>query len=362
MTTWSEVKRWSGAKVAEAGEALVADVKVLERANDDLRDRAVPDSLVGLSAWAARIKQRSLVSIMEEHVEGARTYAKAVLRAEVRVSALEEVIVQVEHDAKTQEFAVNGDGSVVDIATPRTFETPRQADAWSQQRMRLLDALVERVGQVLTEALEIDSALEDARPDDAFADAGPQGVVDPLARREWEQMSDEERRAVLEEMTARLAEEYGLEDIDLVIEDLEDRDGDGVDDDPSMDSHGFYRDKDRSVHLDSNELDDPDIINTLAHELRHGMQHEVARDNDPNPIDDGLIGLGIKDDPWDPPPGVSRDDAERWAENFDDYKQAEDDFDAYYNQPVEVDAREAGEDYLEDLTREELEELQEASR
>ncbi len=174
-------------------------------------------------------------------------------------------------------------------------------------------------------------------------------------------MSDDERRATLEEMAETLADDYGLDDFEIRYEDLEDEDGDGADDDPQTNSHGSWSDDDRVLRIDVNDLDDPAIINTMAHEVRHAGQHENVRDADPGLIDQALIDAGLKDDPFDPPPGVHREQVEDWRDNFDDYQRAEDDFDDYWNQPVEADARESGEDYLDDLTGEDLEEHREAA-
>ncbi|MCW2792098.1 MAG: hypothetical protein JWO76_1196, partial [Nocardioides sp.] len=235
-------------------------------------------------------------------------------------------------------------------------------DAYTQGRIVERDALVARIQSVLDKAYEVDSALVQARPDDAFNDAGPHGVVDPEVERDWSTMSDAERRAVLEHMARELADKYGVDDFDVIIEDLEDRDGKDGDDDPSLDYHGFWSEDDKGLHLDSNELSDPDLINTMAHEVRHAAQHEMIRDANPGLIDQALIDAGIKDDPFHPPPGVSAQDVEDWKENFDDYHSPEDDFDAYHDQPVEADARDSGEQYLDDLTPEDLDHEREEAR
>lgn len=355
MISYGDLKQWRADAVGQAGEALRADLHQLELAVDAVRDEVVPGSWFGLAEMLARARQQQLVKTMDTHIEGARALVTAIFRAEGKVSAIHELVVDLEGDAKVQEFTIGYDGTVTDTAGPQTFDTPRQADAYTEQRTALRDALVDRIEAVLTTAYEVDSALESARPDDAFNDAGPHGVVDPQVARDWASMSEEERRAVLEQMANELAEEYGLDDFTVYIEDLEDEDGDGVDDEPGLDLHGYWSEGDKGLHLDSNELDDPDLVNTMAHEVRHAAQHELARDANPGWWDQRMIDLGINDDPWDPPAGVTREDANDWADNFDDYKRAEDDFDAYHDQPVEADAREAGEAYLDDLTPDELE-------
>lgn len=58
---------------------------------------------------------------------------------------------------------------------------------------------------------------------------------------------------------------------------------------------------------------------------------------------------------WDPPEGVTRDDAREWRDDFDDYHAPEDDFAAYESQPVEADARASGAEYIDDLDADDLE-------
>lgn len=362
MITYGDLKNWQAAAVGEAGDQLRADLHQLEKANDALRDRAIPGSWVGLSVVFARARQQRLTATMDAHIAGARKLVTAIFQAEGKVAAIHELVVDLEHDAQAQEFSIGADGTVTDTAGTKTFESPNAADAYSAQRVVQRDALVDRVESLLKTAYEVDSALEAARPDDAFNDAGPKGVVDPQVARDWDAMSQDERRAVLEQMARELADEYDLDDFDVVIEDLEDQDGDGKDDEPTLDLHGFWSNDDMSLHLDENELDDPDLINTMAHEVRHAAQNELVDDANPGLIDQALIDAGLKDDPFHPPEGVTRDDVEDWKNNFDDYKSAEDDFDAYYNQPVESDARDAGEAYLDDLTADELERHREEAR
>lgn len=79
--------------------------------------------------------------------------------------------------------------------------------------------------------------------------------------------------------------------------------------------------------------DDPAAaLETYAHEFRHSYQREqVNVHNKPqfiNQVDDPV-------------------QADEWSRNFQDYKRPEEDFDAYWNQPVEQDAR----DFAEELVR-----------
>jgi hypothetical protein len=84
---------------------------------------------------------------------------------------------------------------------------------------------------------------------------------------------------------------------------------------------GEYDPAQHSIHINSDLVsnDDPrQAVDTLAHESRHAFQYHAINN-----------------------PGAHFDDAkvEAWRQNFSDYKEPGDDFEAYWNQPVEVDAR-----------------------
>ncbi len=350
MVDYGNLRDWSADGLVTASSTLRSDVATLERARDAVEDEAVPGSWLGLTSLFARFRKLALVSSMDEHLEGVRRFERAIYQASGPVGAITTLVTDLDHDARSQGFEIGHDGSVTDVAPPRTFESAALADAHTQERIGLRDALVARVATVLDQAYDVDSTLVHARPDGSFSSDGPQGVVDPQVARLWSEMSEEERRTALEEMAEDLADAAGLEDFEIRFEDLEDQDGDGVDDNPDTDSHGSWSEDDRVLRLDVNDLDDPDLINTMAHEVRHAVQHQAVDD-----LPDDA------DDPFDPPPGATRDDVEDWRDNFDDYTSPADDFDGYYNQPVESDARDAGDDYLDDLTGEDVERYREES-
>lgn len=70
----------------------------------------------------------------------------------------------------------------------------------------------------------------------------------------------------------------------------------------------------------------PSLVNTLNHESRHGFQHQMVDD-----LNAGLLQ------------GNEKAQAEMFADNFSHYKSLDSDFDGYWNQAVEVDARHHGE-------------------
>ena len=81
---------------------------------------------------------------------------------------------------------------------------------------------------------------------------------------------------------------------------------------------------------------------------------------------------------WEDPEyhhGMTPEEVQEWEDNFDDYESApseedweedpeaaQEQYDRYFEQPVEVDAREEGAEFVEGMTPEELERLLEASK
>ena len=192
----------------------------------------------------------------------------------------------------------------------------------------------------------------------------PQDVQD-----RWATMSDAERRAALQQIANELAQKYGIPAPTIQFEDLDDSEGNSL---------GYWSESQKKLVIDSTDVADPtNAINTIAHEMRHAGQHEMIRDASPGVLDSLLIGLGLKQDRFSADhPGVTKEQVREWEENFDNYNspptQAELDaisdpaererfrqakWDAYLNQPVERDARTAGEDYVNGMTLDKLNQL-----
>ncbi len=157
---------------------------------------------------------------------------------------------------------------------------------------------------------------------------------------------------MIEHVAEQRAEAAGIDELEIRVEDLEDQDGDGVDDDPTTDLRGSWSEGDRVLRIDEGNLDDPTILATVAHEVRHAQQHKA-----------------VDDLPWwwwekyHGPPGVGQPEVEDWRDNFDDYKTSTDDgFEAYHSQPIEADARETGGGFLDDLGKDDLERIREEAR
>ncbi len=350
--TFGDLRSWRSAGVRSASDELRVDILALEKARDVVESDAVPDTWTGLGHWAAVARRAALVGRMTTHIEGLADFERQVYAQVGPVAAIEQAVADILSDAAAQQFSIDGSGTVRDVSPTQTFPNRFEAQEHHDARRRQLSALVARMEDALTDAYAVDSALVAARPHGSFSDAGPDYVVDPEVEREWAEMSDEERRRVLEHIAEQRAREAGVDDFEVRIEDLEDQDGDGVDDDPSTDSRGSWSEDDRVLRIDEGNLDDPTILGTVAHEVRHAEQHKAV---------DDLPWWWWED--YDGPPGVSQEEVEAWRDNFDDYKTSgADGFEAYRDQPVEADARETGGDFLDDLDQEELDRIREEAR
>ena len=350
--TFGDLRSWRAEGVKAASDELRVDILALEKARDAVEADAVPSGWSGVARWAAVIRQVGLVAQMTSHIEGLARFERQVYAQIGPVTRIEQAVQDILSDAAAQDLAVDSAGTVSDVAPRRTFDNQFEAREHQAIRQSAVSALATRVGDVLDDAYAVDSALVAARPEGSFSDDGPEYVVDPEVERDWSSMSDAERRRVLEHIAEQQARDAGVDDFEVRIEDLEDQDGDGKDDDPTTDSRGSWSEGDRVLRIDEGNLDDPTILGTVAHEVRHAQQHKAV---------DDLPWWWWED--YDGPPGVSQEEVEEWRDNFDDYKTSDDDgFDAYRDQPVEKDARETGGDYLDHLDKDDLDRIREEAR
>jgi hypothetical protein len=350
--TWGDVRSWRAAGVTSASDELRVDILALEKARDAVETDAIPASYEGFGRIAAVTRQATLVAQMTTHIEGLADFERQVYAQIGPVTSLESAVQHIDTDAAAQQFSIDSAGTVSDTSPPQTFNNQFERREHQESRTHQLNALVSRMTEVLDQAYAVDSALIAARPHGSFSADGPEYVVDPDVAREWENMSDDERRAVIEEIAEQRAREAGVDDFEVRIEDLEDKNGDGVDDDPTTDSRGSWNEGDRVLRIDEGNLDDPSILGTVAHEVRHAEQHKA-----------------VDDLPWwwwedfDGPPGVSQSEVEGWKDNFDHPKNSQTDgFDAYANQSTERDARETGGEFLDGFDEDDLDRTREEAR
>lgn len=186
-------------------------------------------------------------------------------------------------------------------------------------------------------------------------------------------MTDKERLAILQMMAEDLAVEYGVEPPNFYAADLQDallfRDNLAP-----MNLFGLWSEEGQRIQLaqgpwftvsphtlafDTSDLTDPSIaIDTVAHEMRHAAQHEWARDYESflklTPADQDMIRMGFLEDPF-PHTEVTPAMAGLFGHNLRGYIGPDQNFDAYWEQAVEQDARYASSNYVKNLTVEQFE-------
>lgn len=140
---------------------------------------------------------------------------------------------------------------------------------------------------------------------------------------QWKNMSTEERIKWLEDWYKEQCKKLGIPPVDFNTEDLPDPEG--------KDYGGYYHHGGRfglfrnmTIDIDNIKDDDPfDVMETIAHETRHEYQHYLIEHPDKRPSN------------------ISEEQVNSWKENFEnyiDYEEGKDNFEAYEKQPVEADA------------------------
>ncbi len=136
----------------------------------------------------------------------------------------------------------------------------------------------------------------------------------------WKNSSLDERKQILQDYMNELISIYGLKHVKARISWEKKQEEKG-----SVEM-GNYLHANHTVTINETVLTDSisginsyALLETVAHELRHAYQHEAI------------------DHPTDYV--VSQETIQKWKENFEKYIRPENDMTGYWNQPVEVDAR-----------------------
>ncbi|WP_203338076.1 hypothetical protein [Nocardioides limicola] len=345
MYTFGDVRRWDAAPLGAAGEGLKSALDTLEASKDDVETLAVPEGWTGFSSMFAKTRQAVLVAQMESRVAAGRTLVRGLFEAETSITALRRDVEAADGQARANGFRIGDDGSVTSTVTPPTFESSFEAMEWTRERARLAGQIAFEVESIMLTAVAIDSALLATIPfrDDNVSEYG-QGSPD--VEYAWSKLSDEEKMAVITQIIEELAEELGL-------------DMPTINFDPTMTGNGYWSQGRFEVGINPNNMETTRILHTVAHEMRHGQQYDAVND-----LDRGFWDWLRGHQPFDrhEEAGISRGQAEIWRDNFDNYISSGTDFQGYLDQPVEVDAREAGRDYLNNLTVDELDRLLQETR
>lgn len=344
---YGDVKSWRAAPLGQAGDGVRADARALEESRDQVESQAIPESWTGLARYFAEFRRTALIQTITTHLEGKRQVQRALYDAETMVTEIERLVADVEGQAKAQQFEIADDGSVSDVSGPKTFDTHWEAEEHSTARHNQAQALADEVTAILVRAAAADATIANSIPSGHVQDVDEYGTADPDVAARWAQLTDAERRAVVEEMIEELSDDSGLEMPDIEWKD------------PSWDPNGQWSDGEPgTLRLNEGLLDDPRLLHTVAHEVRHGRQHEAIRDENDWQF------------PWESDPfdehrddGITAEQTNDWEDNFDNYQSYPAvPYDDYFNQPVEADARDAGREYLDGLTEAELDRLLEESR
>ncbi len=340
--TYGDAQRWQAAPLGKAGDGIKGDLDALEGSRDLLESQGVPVSWTGTAFTFAVIRRTLLVKQLNRHIDGKRTMQRALYDAETIVTEVERLVLDVEGEAQAKQFSISDDGTVTDTSTPPTFENRYVAEEWSRVRHEAAQAIADQVSTILGRVAAADATLAGGIPAGHVPFVDDYGVADPAVAEQWASMTDDERRAVIEEMIEEQAAEAGIPTPSITWEP------------ETWGPWGECRGGGTEIALNEGILDDPQILNTVAHEMRHARQFEAIEDQDD-------WHFPWQDDPFDmhEEDGISEEQAEDWDENFDDYKSTSsgDTYEDYFEQPVEADARQIGKEELEAMTEDELERL-----
>lgn len=195
-----------------------------------------------------------------------------------------------------------------------------------------------------------------------FADEAGDVPVDPQVAAAWRAMTPEQQRAVLEEMVEQEFRRYGIDPVDVTWF------SEQPDPDTGLVTFGSWNGGDRVLRLNEAMLDQPGLMLTTVHEVRHAAQHEFVQQTEPE-FWDFLPFVDSQADDYaaiEEEHGITREEIEAWRENSrpGNYKSTDngDTYEEYRSQPVEVDAREREDEFAgEELTMDKLRQYQEAA-
>ncbi len=143
----------------------------------------------------------------------------------------------------------------------------------------------------------------------------------------WDTLDRDQKQEYLQSLIDRLAKKYGWPKTMIVLEDLDDSSGDAR----GVNVGGGV------IVLDTSNVDGGNpwrVIETAVHENRHEYQRQAIEAFK----QDGSV-----------PDGMTRDQVEQWVSESDNYTSPDDDFEKYYNQAVERDARDQGDQAMKDF-------------
>lgn len=142
----------------------------------------------------------------------------------------------------------------------------------------------------------------------------------------WKDQTLAEKKQYLQDLQERMAELYGMPKVLLGFDDLPENGGDSV---------GISIGGAILLDVDNvNSMDPWRLIEFTFHETRHEYQQQVVN----NFQNSGQL-----------PVDVTQNQVEAWAAEFKNYIKPDDNFRDYYNQAVERDARDFGDEVMKDV-------------
>ena len=355
-----ETEHWVGKAADRFRSRLEEEPRRWSRAADGFRSAAA--ALEGYAA-ALEAAQQAAQVCKENYEEGKRVSATAKADYDRDVSE--------GFQKKAAWEAQNGPGSYTLTVTP--FTDPGQAlrDGAVADFQAVIEEL-EKTGSDTEQAVaqahadadptrqwpnkegtETSSSAADLTSQDAAEDK-ERGKLDPAVKEEWGRLSNEKRKKILQAIVDEEFAKDGMKAPKISFK-REGKDG----------GYGAWYEGGifgigRELTINEDRLDDPQILHTAAHESRHAEQHQLVgelNDVSRNPLNDVASWLEYQEyRRMLKQHNVTDEEVGEWNHNFMNYKTSEKyGKEAYKNQPVEVDAREAGREFVNSLTPEEFE-------
>lgn len=193
------------------------------------------------------------------------------------------------------------------------------------------------------------SAQDPVDKTNAPGDPAYYGTVDPEVEDLWVSLSGPEREAVARAILEEELERYGIEGVPV---DFDLKGGNGL--------WSFTGEDGHAISINGDELHTPRLLHTLAHEARHAAQWEAVQDTEPGAFDWLPFVDSTADDyeRLEEEHGFTREEIDSWRDYWNTPK---DERPPYLDRPIEVDARNAGAEYSNELTKEDLHRYMDAS-
>jgi hypothetical protein len=357
MTTFADLQQWSAAALGASGDGLNNAIKALTEAMDDLESQGPPSDWTGAASDAAVKTHANLTASLADDIDQLQQVKVALFDAESATARLEQDLQTLLAQARFEGFGISEAGEVYDSCLAPEFPTSEEdAEAHKAERKVKQSQLADQVAKLLADAANIDAPLTaaltkiadtqaDVEYDNGDTDGElPQEVIDA-----WATMPDWKRQATLRNLAQEYATKYGIPAPNV--------DFPNITDPTDANTFGQWKEWSKTLEIDSSDVSDPYIINTLIHEMRHASQNDIARDANPDILTKWLVEHGLRADPLANHPGVTKEQALTWKDNFEHYITYEKDPYGYSSQPVEVDARTTAESEVNNFTYEHLKSL-----